>query len=219
MIDAYGLDAAGSRWRQAAATLAAEVLAAHAVEVDTQARFPHEGMAALAQKGFYGLCLYTQYGGQGQGPATFSAVVEELAGQCASTAMVYVMHVTAAKVIESPTTVGAKAEVLRSIAAGEHLTTLAFSEQAPARNSGPPSPSWKRMGKAVALMPRSPGSRQPIMQTPLSPAPSPLRPNLHSNRRSIGYPGHAPACSPWVRSTAWGGGETTRPRSCWRAWP
>jgi len=144
MIDVYGLDTAGSRWRQAAATLAAEVLAAHAVEVDTQARFPHEGMAALAHGGFYGLCLDTQLGGHGQGPATFAAVVEELARQCASAAMVYVMHVTAAKVIENSTTVGARASVLQSIAAGEHLTTLAFSEQ------GSRSQFWAPISKLKA---------------------------------------------------------------------
>ena len=144
MIDAYGLDAAGSRWRHTAATLAAEVLAAHAVEVDTQARFPQESMATLAQKGFYGLCLDTHYGGQGQGPATFSAVVEELASQCASTAMIYVMHVTAAKVIESSTCFGTQQSVLQSIAAGGHLTTLAFSEQ------GSRSQFWAPISKLEA---------------------------------------------------------------------
>jgi alkylation response protein AidB-like acyl-CoA dehydrogenase len=129
MIDVYGLDEASGRWRQAAATLAAEVLALHASEVDAQARFPAEAMTALAHGGFYGLCLDTQFGGHGQGPATFAAVIEELARQCASTAMVYVMHVAAAKVIECSTTFTARVEVLRAIAAGEHLTTLAFSEQ------------------------------------------------------------------------------------------
>jgi alkylation response protein AidB-like acyl-CoA dehydrogenase len=95
MIDVYGLDEAAGRWRQAAATLATEFLAPHAAEVDAQARFPTEGMTALARGGFYGLCLDSQFGGQGQSPATFAAVVEELARQCASTAMVYVMHMTA----------------------------------------------------------------------------------------------------------------------------
>jgi alkylation response protein AidB-like acyl-CoA dehydrogenase len=144
MIDAYGFDAAGSRWRQAAATLAVEVLATHAVAVDTQARFPRESLASLAQNGFYGLCLDTQFGGQSQGLATFAAVVEELAGQCASTAMVYVMHVTAAKVIESATSFGAQHNVLQSIAAGEHLTTLAFSEQ------GSRSQFWAPISKLEA---------------------------------------------------------------------
>jgi isovaleryl-CoA dehydrogenase len=43
--------------------------------------------------------------------------------------MVYVMHVAAAKVIEASTTFAKRADVLQAIAAGEHLTTLAFSEQ------------------------------------------------------------------------------------------
>ena len=129
MIDVYGLDETAGRWRQAALTLAAEVLSRHAAEVDAQARFPSEAMAALARGGFYGLCLDTSFGGQGQGPETFAAVVEELARQCASTAMVYVMHVTAAKVIEGARTFAKRAEVSQAIAAGEHLTTIAFSEQ------------------------------------------------------------------------------------------
>ncbi|HEX2278125.1 MAG TPA: acyl-CoA dehydrogenase family protein [Candidatus Tectomicrobia bacterium] len=98
MTDVYGLDAAAGRWRQTAATLAVEALSPHAAEVDVEARFPAEAMAGLARGGFYGLCLDRRYGGHGQGPATFAAVVEELARQCASAAMIYVMHVTAAKV-------------------------------------------------------------------------------------------------------------------------
>jgi alkylation response protein AidB-like acyl-CoA dehydrogenase len=124
MIDVYGLDEAANRWRQAATTLATEVLSAHAADVDAQAQFPTAGMTALARGGFYGLCLDTQFGGHGQGPGTFAAVVEELSCQCASTAMIYVMHVTATKVIESSTTFRAQAEVLRASVAGEHLTRM-----------------------------------------------------------------------------------------------
>jgi alkylation response protein AidB-like acyl-CoA dehydrogenase len=144
MNDVYGLDEAAGRWRHAAASLAAEVLAPYAAEVDAQARFPTEGMTALARHGFYGLCLDTQYGGQGQGPATFAAVVEELARQCASTAMIYVMHVTAAEVIESSATFATRTEVLQAIAAGEHLTTIAFSEQ------GSRSQFWAPISKLEA---------------------------------------------------------------------
>jgi alkylation response protein AidB-like acyl-CoA dehydrogenase len=144
MIDVYGLDAAAGRWRQTAATLAAEVLSPHAAEVDAEARFPTEGMAGLARGGFYGLCLDTRCGGHGQGPATFAAVVEELARQCASTAMIYVMHVTAAKVIERTATFAGRDEVLHAIATGEHLTTLAFSEQ------GSRSQFWAPISKLEA---------------------------------------------------------------------
>jgi alkylation response protein AidB-like acyl-CoA dehydrogenase len=86
-------------------------------------------MAALAQGGFYGLCSDVSFGGQGQGPATFAAVVEELARHCGSTAMVYVMHVAAAKVIEASATLPTKSTVLRAIADGQHLTTFALSER------------------------------------------------------------------------------------------
>jgi hypothetical protein len=41
--------------------------------------YPAEGMTALAHGGFYGLCLDTRFGGHGQGPATFAAVI----GACA----------------------------------------------------------------------------------------------------------------------------------------
>src|SRR5262249_34491559 len=129
MTDIYGLDETAGTWRQKAAALAADVVARHATDVDTNARFPTESMAALAQEGFYGLCTDVSFGGQGQGPATFAAVVEELARHCGSTAMVYVMHIAAAKVIETSATLPTKAAVLRAIAAGQHLTTFALSER------------------------------------------------------------------------------------------
>src|SRR5262249_12409593 len=129
MIDIYGLDETAGTWRQKAAALAADVVARYATDVDTNARFPTESMTALAQGGFYGLCIDTSLGGQGQGPATFAAVVEELARHCGSTAMIYVMHIAATKVIETSTTLPTQAEVLRVIAAGRHLTTFALSER------------------------------------------------------------------------------------------
>jgi alkylation response protein AidB-like acyl-CoA dehydrogenase len=56
MIDIYGLlDETAGTWRQKAAALAADVVARHATEVDTNARFPTESMTALAQGGFYGI--------------------------------------------------------------------------------------------------------------------------------------------------------------------
>ena len=43
--------------------------------------------------------------------------------------MVYVMHVSAAQMIAGSTTLAGRDELLRAIAAGRHLTTLAFSER------------------------------------------------------------------------------------------
>src|SRR5215471_8674807 len=67
-------------------------------------------------------------GGDGEGMRAFVGVVEELASACASTAMIYVMHTAAAQAIVSSAVLAEREEILRDIATGKHLTTLAFSE-------------------------------------------------------------------------------------------
>jgi alkylation response protein AidB-like acyl-CoA dehydrogenase len=129
MSRAYGIDEDAGALAASAATLARDVLARHAADVDAAARFPKESLEALAKGGFLGLCVPASLGGRGQGPRAFAAVVEELGQGCASTAMVYVMHVAAQQAIASSTVLAARDEVLRAIAAGRHLTTLAFSEK------------------------------------------------------------------------------------------
>ena len=125
----YGLDDSGQKLAARAAQLAKDVLGKHAEDVDTKARFPEESIAALGADGLLGLCVPASLGGKGQGPRAFVAVVEELAQACASTAMIYVMHVTAAQAIASSSSLAHKDDVLKAVAAGKHLTTLAFSEK------------------------------------------------------------------------------------------
>lgn len=139
----YGLDPASQRAADTAARLGAEVVAPHAAEVDRQARFPKESLAALAREGFYGLCVPKERGGMGLGPRAFAAVAEELARACGSTAMIYVMHVTGAQAIASSATLGGKDALLDEIAAGRHLTTLALSEK------GSRSQFWAPVSKLV----------------------------------------------------------------------
>lgn len=129
MPHVYGLSSEQSDFQQKAARLASGELSSHAGDVDAGARFPKESVAALAREGFFGLCVPREFGGAGQGPRVFAAVAEELAQGCGSTAMIFVMHVAAAQAIVSSTTLARKDAVLRSMAAGKHLTTLAFSEK------------------------------------------------------------------------------------------
>ena len=129
MPHVYGLRAEHIDFQTRAAALAAGELAAHAADVDAKARFPKEAVAALAREGFLGLCVPTEYGGSGQGARVFAAVAEELAQGCSSTTMIYVMHVAASQAIVASPTFGRKDEVLRGMAQGRHLTTLAFSEK------------------------------------------------------------------------------------------
>lgn len=129
MTHAYGIDEQGRKHAATAAKIADEVSAKHAADVDTNARFPEESIAALAEQGLFGLCLPESVGGMGQGPAVFAAVVEELAQRCGSTAMIYVMHVTASQMVAASESLAGKEALLKEIAAGKHLTTLAFSEK------------------------------------------------------------------------------------------
>ena len=125
----YGLSAESQKLVDGAGRIAREVALPAANDVDVSARFPSESIDALSKEGFLGLCVPRQENGKGEGPRTFAAVVEELAAACGSTAMIYVMHVTAAQAIASSATLEDRDALLRDIAAGKHLTTLAFSEK------------------------------------------------------------------------------------------
>ena len=142
MTTIYGLEEANEFSRNAQA-VAKEVLSVHAADVDAKGRFPEQSRAALSSAGFMGLCVPADFGGKGQGPRAFASVVEELAQCCASSAMIYVMHVTASQAIAASKH-GEREQLLRDIAAGKHLTTLAFSE------SGSRSIFWVPMSKLSA---------------------------------------------------------------------
>ena len=137
----YGLSASARENTAAASRIATEVALPNSTEVDVVGRFPSESMAALAVAGLYGLCLPQSVGGKGEGMRAFAGVVEELAAACGSSAMVYVMHVSAAQAIATSSTLADRDSMLKEIAAGRHLTTLAFSE------SGSRSQFWAPVSK------------------------------------------------------------------------
>jgi len=103
-------------------TVAATV-AAHAAAVDGGA-FPEESIEALRRAGFLGMVSAADVGGAGLGLGAAARVVERVARECASTAMILCMHYSATSIIEAK----APREVRAAIAAGRHLSTLAFSE-------------------------------------------------------------------------------------------
>ncbi|MCB9894130.1 MAG: acyl-CoA/acyl-ACP dehydrogenase [Planctomycetes bacterium] len=141
MAHLYGLNADQQKFADTAASVAKEVLAKHAADVDAKGRYPKESMQAIADAGLNGLCVSPDFGGKGQPPRTFAAVVEELAKECASSAMIYCMHVTAGQQIGAATNLADKEAVLKEIAAGKHVTTLAFSEKGSRSNFWAPSSS------------------------------------------------------------------------------
>ncbi|MGL6280346.1 MAG: acyl-CoA dehydrogenase family protein, partial [Gaiella sp.] len=121
-------------------------IAAHAAEVDRDARFPEESLAALRAAGLLGLGLPEELGGQPANAVRVAGAIERIAAACGSTGMIYTMHVVAAQTLRTatPERRGPKAEALRAIAANEHLTTIAFSE------TGTRSHFWAQASRAVA---------------------------------------------------------------------
>lgn len=128
MANVCGADAEGLEFVGKAAEVA-EGIKDVAVDVDRDARFPKEAITTLAERGFLGLFLPTEAGGNSQPPAVFAAVVEQIAQACPSTAMIYVMHVSACQAMVTSKTLADRDAILGEIASGKHLTTLAFSER------------------------------------------------------------------------------------------
>jgi alkylation response protein AidB-like acyl-CoA dehydrogenase len=101
-----------------------DLIAPAAVEIDRTGRFPRAAMEALGRAGLLGLISAKEVGGLGEGLRAASLVMERIARECASTSMVLCMHYAAAAVIEAH---GPRA-VREAIAAGKHVSSLAFSE-------------------------------------------------------------------------------------------
>lgn len=104
--------------------IATNIVAAEAQRVDREAVFPARAIEALRAQGLLGLLSPRDLGGLGGGPRDAVQIVERLARECGSTAMVVCMHYAASQVVEAFGSV----DVRKKNAAGEHLLTLAFSE-------------------------------------------------------------------------------------------
>jgi alkylation response protein AidB-like acyl-CoA dehydrogenase len=128
-------------YRQTLEAIAVEVVRPAAAEIDRSGAFPRAALEALGRAGLLGLVTGAEAGGLGQGPRAAALVVERLARECASTAMVVCMHYAGAAVIEAHGPLA----VRQAIAAGRHVTTLAFSE------AGSRSHFWAPVSTATAV--------------------------------------------------------------------
>jgi alkylation response protein AidB-like acyl-CoA dehydrogenase len=111
-----------------ATDIADRVLAPAAAQHDKEGQFSTEAVAALGQAGLLGLMLPSELGGAGLGPRSFAGVTTTIAEADASAAMVYLMHTVATAAIAAARSSASVAPILGEIAAGRHLSTLAFSE-------------------------------------------------------------------------------------------
>ncbi len=102
------------------------------------ARFPSESIEALSSAGLAGALSSTEIGGLGVGLTGAARIVQRVAQECGSTAMVLTMHYCGVAVLEAY----GPDEVRRAAASGTHLSTLAFSE------AGSRSHFWARTSTA-----------------------------------------------------------------------
>lgn len=100
----------------------------NAAHVDRTGEFPEAAVDALRTSGLLGLTLPEDVGGLGRGPVEVVDVIAALAGACGSTAMIYLMHVSAAMSVASAPPAGLPG-LLGELASGRALGTLAFSEK------------------------------------------------------------------------------------------
>lgn len=119
----------------------------HAAAVDADCTFPTHTIDALREAGLLGLVTPTRFGGLGGGVVDAARVVEAIAQACGTSAMVVCMHYAGATVLAAH---GSEA-VNREVAAGRHLSTLAFSEAGSRSHFWAPLSTARTDGEAVVL--------------------------------------------------------------------
>lgn len=127
-----------------------EIASKNARDVDVEGRYPVEAVAALRESGLLGLTLPTEVGGLGGGPHELVEVLTALAGSCGSTAMIYLMHVSAAMPIAAAPPAGLP-KLLNQMADGSLLGSLAFSEAGSRSHFWAPVSQSSRNGDTVHI--------------------------------------------------------------------
>ncbi|MBI1353414.1 MAG: acyl-CoA dehydrogenase [Acidobacteria bacterium] len=125
----------------------AGVIAEQASAVDRDGAFPAASIGALREAGLLGAVSAPGVGGLGLGPRGAVTIVERIARECGSTAMVTCMHFAGVAVLEA----FAPEEIRRAAAAGDHLSTLAFSEAGSRSHFWAPLSTASRNGDGVVL--------------------------------------------------------------------
>jgi len=133
-------------YRLAADNVAATARA-HAPAVDGSGEFPQAAIDAAREAGLFGLLSAPEVGGHGLSLRAASHVIERIARECGSSAMVLTMHYAGTAVIEA---YGDEA-TRRDIVAGRHLSTLAFSEAGSRSHFWAPTSGAVSAGDGVVL--------------------------------------------------------------------
>ncbi|MGA9871732.1 MAG: acyl-CoA dehydrogenase family protein [Rhodococcus sp. (in: high G+C Gram-positive bacteria)] len=104
------------------------VLREYADEVDRDARFPTESVDAMRRAGLLGAAIPTEFGGGGCSLTELAHTSRALGAECASSAMIFVMHQSQVLSIVRHGKSDAMTDLLRRIAADQLLVASATTE-------------------------------------------------------------------------------------------
>lgn len=114
--------------KERATAVAVEVAGPNAAQVDSEAAWPQQTFAALAEAGLLGLHVPARLGGHGQGLTGLLMLTEVIGSGCSSSGLCYGMHNVGTAVLAAKATPDHEERFLRPIAEGRHVTSLAISE-------------------------------------------------------------------------------------------
>ena len=100
-----------------------------AAKIDKTKEFPRENFRKMGELGFHGVLVPAEYGGSGMGAVACSIVNEELARECASTALSYLAHaVLCVNNLYLNGTDAQRKKFLPKLISGEHIGAWALTE-------------------------------------------------------------------------------------------
>jgi alkylation response protein AidB-like acyl-CoA dehydrogenase len=79
-------------WRTKAKEVATKVVAPRAKEIDSKGEFPRDIVDAFAERGFLSLLIPKEYGGADADITSFCLIVEQIAHECASSALLVIVQ-------------------------------------------------------------------------------------------------------------------------------
>ncbi|MGY2047516.1 acyl-CoA dehydrogenase family protein [Methylobacterium sp. JK268] len=134
------------------ALVVAGIAAAHAEEVDRDGRFPSEAIAAVKNQRLMGLTVPTALGGEGADLSAAADVCYALGRACASTAMIYAMHLTkVACIVDHGLDQPWQAALLRRLCDEQLLLASSTTEGQGGGNVRSSAAAIERDGEAVTL--------------------------------------------------------------------
>jgi len=135
-FDLFQLSDEHNELRTVLRALCEKEIAPYAAEVDAQARYTDEALAALDGSGFSAVFIPEEYGGQGADAVAACIVIEEVARVCASSSLIPICNKLGTTGLLMRGSEELKAKVLPSIAAGEATASYALSEREAGSDAG-----------------------------------------------------------------------------------